>query len=334
MKKGKLTLLIIVLVLFFGGITAITYFTNIVKKNPAGTVGNHAGNLYNKGLFCEYNGKVYFANPYDENTLYVMNSDESETKKLSTVAVNSLNAGGEFLYYYQNDSGTGSGLGYTVKTTGMYRMSLDGKKILCLKRDPVGTLLLIDNDIYYQHFDSATGVTTDRISIDKSSENTVLSGLIAPVSAKDSILYFANPEDNYYLYSYDTRTGMKSLLWANRVYNPIYHTDGYIYFMNIDSTYQLHRYHPMTGEQQVLTTDRVECFNVYDNMIYYQKFSTSSPALMRMQTDGYGLEIVSNGLFENINITSNYVYYNEYGSSTPVYKQSLYGPVNPVTFAP
>lgn len=305
-----------------------------MKKNPAGTVGNHAGNLYNKGLFCEYEDKVYFANPYDDNTLYVMNSDESETKKLGTVGVNGLNAAGNYIYYYQNGTGEGSGLGYAVKTTGMYRMTKDGKDFLCLKRDPVGTLVLVDNDIYYQHFDGSNGVTLDRISIDKSNEANVMSGIIAPVSANDSILYFANPEDNFYLYSYDTRSGSKSLFWQHRVYNPIYHSDGYIYFMDIDTTYELHRYNPMTGEQQRLTSDRVEAFNVYDNMIYYQKFSKSQPALMRMQTDGYGLEVVSNGLFENINITSNYVYYHEYGTPTPVYKQSLYGSVNPSIFHP
>ena len=55
---------------------------------------------------------------------------------------------------------------------------------------------------------------------------------------------------------------------------------------------------------------------------------------MRMQTDGYGLEVVSYGNFEKINITSNYVYYNEFGSSIPVFKQSLYGQVNPSVFQP
>lgn len=327
-------MLILALVAFFGGFTAINYFTSLVQKNPAGTVGNHAGNLYNKGLFCEHNGKVYFSNPYDENTLYVMNPDESDSKKLGTVGVTSLNAGGKYIYYYQNGTGKGSGLGYAVETKGMYRMSTNGKDFLCLKRDPVGSLVLVDNDIYYQHFDSRVGVTLDRISIDKSKEATVLPGVTYPVSVQDSILYYANPEDNYYLYSYDTRTGMKSMVWAHRVYNPIYHDDGYIYFMDIDSTYELHRYHPMSGEYEVLTTDRVETFNVYDNMIYYQKSSMSQPALMRMQTDGYGLEVVSYGIFEKINITSNYVYYTEYDSPTPVYKQSLYGQVNPSVFNP
>ena len=297
-------------------------------------MGNSGGNLYNNGLFCEHNEQVYFANPYDENTLYVMNSDESDIKKLGTVGVNALNAAGEYIYYYQNGVGDGSGLGYAVKTTGMYRMTTDGKDFLCLKRDPVGTLLLVDNDIYYQHFDGSNGVSIDKISIDKESEATnLLSGLINLGSAVDSVIYYANPDDNFYLYTYDTRSGMKSLLWPHRVYNPVYHSDGYIYFMDIDTTYEIHRYHPMTGEHHTLSTDRAEAFNVYGNMIYYQT-SSSQPALMRMQTDGYGLEVVSYGMFEHINMTSNYVYFNEYGSPTPVYKQSLYGPVSTSVFSP
>ena len=320
--------------MLFGALSVFNYYANNVADNPVGTVGNHAGNLYNDGLFCEYDGKVYFSNPYDENTMYVMNSDESEIKKLGTVGVNSINAAGKYIYYYQNSIGDGSGLGYAVKTTGMYRMTNNGKDYLCLKRDPVGSLLLIDNDVYYQHFDSSEGVSLDRISTDKESETAnVLAGVITPASAVDSVLYFADPENNFYLYSYDTRYGSKSCILSRRVYNPVYHSDGYIYYMDIDSTYEIHRFNPFTAEVERLSTDRAETFNVYGNMIYYQT-NSSQPALMRMQTDGYGLEVVAYGMFENINITSNYVYYNEYGSPTPVYKQSLYGPVSTAIFNP
>ena len=32
--------------------------------------GSTAGNLYNGGLFCEYDGTVYFSNPSDGGKLY------------------------------------------------------------------------------------------------------------------------------------------------------------------------------------------------------------------------------------------------------------------------
>ena len=53
--------------------------------NPPGTVGNTAGNLYNSGLFCEYDGTVYFSNAADNGALYSMNVDETEVKKLNTL---------------------------------------------------------------------------------------------------------------------------------------------------------------------------------------------------------------------------------------------------------
>ena len=81
MKKIKLIFIIILLILVIGGLSVFAYIQNRVPENPAGTVGNTAGNLYNDGLFCENEGKVYFSNAYDANTLYVMNPDETEIKE-------------------------------------------------------------------------------------------------------------------------------------------------------------------------------------------------------------------------------------------------------------
>lgn len=334
MNKLKVFFVILLLALVFAGLVAGSILLNRIPENPTGTVGNTGGNLYNNGLFCEDEGLVFFANPYDENTLYVMNSDESEVEKLTTVGVKSINAAGKYVYYYQDSVGGGSGLGYTVKTTGIYRMTKNGKDTECLKREPMLTMNLVDNNIYYQHFNKEGGLNLDKISIDKSSEGTALEGIMSPASAANSIIYYAHQEDNFLLYAFDTRTGMNSLLWNHKVYNPVYHTDGYIYFMDVENNYQLHRYNPSTGEDQTLTYDRVENFNVYDNCIYYQQFSQSSPALVRMSTDGYNAETIALGNFANINLTSNYAYFTEYGSTSPVYHQSLWGPVNPMVFMP
>lgn len=334
MNKLKLILVIVLLTLVLGGLMAVSYFLNRIPENPTGTVGNSGGNLNNNGLFCEDEGQVFFANPYDENTLYVMNPDETEVSKLTTVGVKSINAAGNYVYYYQDSVGDGSGLGYTVKTTGIYRTTKNGKDTECLKRVPLLSMNLIDNNIYYQHLLDQGSLSLDKISIDKSSEGTALEGIMSPASAANSLIYYAHQEDNFLLYAFDTRTGMNSLLWNHKVYNPVYHTDGYIYFMDVENNYQLHRYNPATGEDQTLTYDRVENFNVYDNCIYYQKFSQTEPALIRMQTDGYNAEIIIYGNFENINLTSQYAYFTEYGSSSTMYHQSLWGPVNPTVFMP
>ena len=333
MSKVKLTITVVIIVLILTGITVGNYLMERVPENPPGTIGNTGGNLQNGGLFCEVDGVVYFSNPYDSNTLYRMNPDESNLKKLNSMGVKWINAAGKYLYFYQYSSSKGSGLGYVIETTGMYRMDNKGKKNTLLKRDTLENLILVDNHLYYQDL-SKSPITFDRISIDKEEEATLLDYRVTPGSAISGMIYYANYEDNFYLYGLDTATGMNHMLWDHRMWNPIYHTDGYIYFMDMESEYQLHRYHPSSKAHEVLTTDRVEMFNVSGDMIYYQKNNPNDSGLMRMYTNGSGQELVSSGIYQNINITSNYVYFNAFDAPTPVYRQSANGPLNVSIFQP
>lgn len=333
MQKIKQLIIPFILFLFLSVLLFLGLQMKQIPANPDGTIGNTAGNLINNGLFCESEGKVYFSNPYDQHTLYVMNADETEIQKISSMGVQSINAGGDFLYFFQKNSSKGSGLGFVIKTVGMYRMRKDGTDASCLKRDPAGIITLINNDLYYQHYTNRTGTYLERMSIDKSNEQVIFTSMISPACVVDHVIYYTNPDNNHYLYAYDTLTGSNTLFWEHRVWNPIFH-DGYIYFMDMENDYELHRYHPSTQTEEVLTTDRVDMYNVYGGMIYYQRSSAVDPALIRMKTDGSSLEIVARGIFQNINITSNYVYFNEFDLPVPVYHQSTFGPIFVEQFAP
>ena len=333
MRKIKAAIVIIVLILIIGALFLVSYLFNRIPPNPDGTVGNTAGNLINNGLFCESDGKVYFANPYDEDTLYVMNPDETQIKKINSLSVQSINAGGKHLYFYKKDARGGAGLGFLIRTTGIYRSKIDGSGETCLKRDPAGVITLVNDNLYWQHYTNKTGTSLDRMATDKSSEETLFTSMISPASVSNGLIYFANPDDLHYLYTFDTYTGTTSLFWQHRVWNPICHGE-YIYYMDLETEYQLHRYSPFTGEIQVLTTDRLDTYNIYGDYIYYQRSSKTNPALVRMRLDGSSVEVIANGVFQNINITSHYVYFNEFGQSTPVYRQSTYGPVGVSIFNP
>ena len=67
--------------------------------------GNTAGNLYNGGLFCEYDGTVYFSNPSDGGKLYSMSPDGSNLAKLCDDTVSYINADEHYLYYVRNNPG-------------------------------------------------------------------------------------------------------------------------------------------------------------------------------------------------------------------------------------
>lgn len=306
-----------------------------IAQNPAGTIGNTAGNLNNNGMFCEQNGVVYFANAYDNGTLYSMNTDESNVTKLSNAKVQYINAGGKYLYYYQSDYVGDKGLGFVTRSLGVYRSNLKGKETLCLKRDPSGIVTLADNTLYYQHYDNKSGMTLYAIDTDKKNDREIIDSIVNPASIVNGTIYYNGTEDDHYLYSYDTRTGTQNVVWEGNLWNPVV-SGNYVYYMDVPNDYRLCR-RPLYTEgdnasTEILTTDRIDMFNVYGDYIYYQKNSETEPALKRMRIDGSENEVVAAGIYQNINITSSYVYFNAFGAPTPVYKTPVYGPVNVTEF--
>lgn len=332
MQKGKALLIsfIIVLILVIFGVSR---HATAFQPNENTQTGNTAGNLNNKGLYCESNGIVYFSNPYDHNVLYSMNRDETNVKRLNDVGVSSINCDGKRIFYSQTGSADGSGLGYVRNTSGMYRCDLSGNSPYCYTKDPVGILALCGNNLYFQHYEVATGAYLDVTPIDKKDTNPLLYSMVTPASVAGTTIYYAGNDSDHYLYALDTMTNTSTLVWEKPVWNPVYQ-DGYIYFMDLRSEYELHRYNLSTGEEQVLSTDRLDYFNVYGDVIYYQKSSTTAPAIKRINIDGSNDTIIKEGVFESVNITSEYAYFNEFSKPTPVYHQSTFGPVAPQVWMP
>lgn len=325
MKNLKNALFLIIPLLLFAALFVSSILSKRVAKNPPGTVGNTAGNLNNGGLFCEDDGKVYFANAYDGNTLYVMNPDESEITKLSDVHVSSLNAGGSYLYYYQDSSAASENFASLFRINGLYRCKKNGKSSVCLKRVPVPSFSLSDNTIFYQSYSTENGTSLCRIDIDKQNEAEVADYIINPASIQDGAIYFGGTGRDHYLYRLDTATNAITPIYEGNVYNPIIQGD-YVYYMDISSDYRLCRYSLSEQTAEVLTEDRLDFFNVAGDMIYYQKSDAAEPALKRIRTDGSEEEVVAAGVYEHINITSAYVYFNAYDTPTPVYHTPVYGP--------
>ena len=329
--KNKIILAVAAVLLVI--LCVFLYLSSRITPNADYEIGNTAGNLNNKGLFCERDGVVYFSNAYDSNVLYSMNLDETDCKRLNNVGVSSINVDSQRVFYSQSGSAEGSGLGYVRSSTGMYYCDHNGKRTFCYTKDPVGILALSGNNLFYQHYQENAGVPLIKVSLDKKDSSTVIPDMVSPASVVSGSIYYAGNGEDHYLYALNTATGTSTLIWEHPVWNPVYQ-NGYIFFMDLDSNYALHRYDIATGEELILTKERVDFFNVYGTMVYYQTADTSSPALKRISIDGTGEETVMNGIFESVNITSMYAYFNEYGKPTPVYHQSTYGAVNPGVFNP
>lgn len=329
MKRKETIIVLIILLVVLTGLVLLVFIGNI-PKNPAGTIGNTAGNLNNNGLFCEDDGVVYFANAYDNGTLYSMNSDESGMKKLSSAIITSINSGGNYLYYYQNDSSTTSDIGNFFRYFGLYRCKKNGKDATCLKKNPISTFVLIDDFLYYPILSDNNRNSLTKMGTDKSDEEKVLDFEINPHSVNNGVIYYNGIEDDHYLYSLDVATNQVTELYQGNLWNPIFQ-DNYIYYMNLDDNYSLCRYDLLSNTVQVLSTDRVDYFNVCDEYVYYQTCDANA-AIKRVRIDGSEDEIIKTGVFENISITSQYVYFNGFDAPTPVYKVRTYGDALVETF--
>lgn len=330
-KNGKLFIFLGIFFLFLIGSSIFSFLSGRIPSNDISVTGNTPGNLNNSGLFAEADGKVYFSNAYDNGCLYSMNPDETEQKKLNNSKTSSINVGGNYLYYYMDSSDGGTGMGYVVRTFGIYRSRLNGQNAKCLERGASVTMQLCGDYLYYQHYNNTDFTQLYKVKTDKSENKMVSATVINPVSYFNGIIYYNGTENDHYLYALDTKTDTTFTVYKGNLWYPTYHND-YIYYMDVSANYRLCRYCLSSNTVEILTHDRVDTFNVGDTYIYYQR-NSSEPALMRMALDGSQPEVVAEGIYENINLTSAYVYFNRFDSPTPVYHTAVNGPVNVSTFS-
>ncbi len=320
-KESKIVLIAVGIVLIFFAAALGMMFMGQIKMNPEGTVGNTAGNINNSGLFCEYDGRVYFSNVFDGGSLFVMNPDETELKRLKTLKVRNILAGGSYLYYFQTGSSSSeSGPGQIQGVRSFDRCKLNGSSSASLTRDTVVSAQLVDNYLYLLTA-PRTGPLFYKIRIDKKDKVTLAEYNINPACAENGVIYYNNTQEDHYLYALNTKTEAASIVWRGNLWNPVKEGD-YVYYMDVANNYRLCRYSLSQDVIEVLTHDRVDCFNVGGGYIYYQK-NGADAQLKRMLTDGSNVAVIAEGNYTNINMTSQYVYFQPFGDETVMYHSPL-----------
>lgn len=301
-----------------------------IPQNELTRIGNTAGNLYNEGLFCEDEGKVYFSNPYDSGALYVMNPDESDIEKLAKYDTKYINAAGDYLYFYQAADGASSIAGFGGHMMGVYRARKNGENIRCLDKTPSGTVALCGNKLYYEHYTNRNkeGMTLYEVSTDKKIYGQVVKEIVDPSCVLNGGIYYAGTNGDHSLYYLDSQTNIPVEIYKGSIWNPTVMPDGNtVYYMRVDDDYSLHKLTLSSGEDVKITDCRVDCYNVTDYYIYYQKNDKESPALMRCDYDGNNSELVAEGNYTQLNATTQYLYFKMFGADNMMYHTPVSGPV-------
>lgn len=319
-KRLPIIIFLILLVLAIAG-GVFFYFSNKTKFNDDYVNGNTAGNLYNEGLFCEYDGIIYFANPSDNDKLYSMNPDGSNLTKLCDDIVSFINADEHYLYYVRNNPGGGGNFSFlTINTNSLCRIDREGgdDSILVLDSEPSMYASLVGNYIYYLHYSDSNGTTLYKVKIDGSEKEEVQSASFFTASTLGQYVYYNGVETDHYIWRLNTQDDSYGMLYGGNCWMPTVVDETTAYFMDCDNNYCIARVDLTTGDKTIICEDRVDWYNVFGSYIYFQRNNIDNkdeePALCRMRTDGSDYEVLATGNHLNINTTSTYVYFREYGS--------------------
>lgn len=323
-KEGvcmKKTLIIISSVIILALIAAFIFFSNRVTFNDETTLGNSSGNLLNGGLFCEEDGKIYFSNPNDDGTLYVMNNDCTNFKKLSDDKVSQINAAGKYLFYARKnyEKNTQKSI-FNFSNSGIYRINKTGGNLTRLYKDLVGTVNLAGNYIYYQHYseeEEPLGLSFFRVRIDQKKETCISEEPINPIAIEHNILYYIGTEKNHNIYAMNLQTDDHTLLYEGNAANCIVQDD-FIYFMDLENNYAITRISLDGSKKTALIPERSTAYNISPSgkYIYYQVDEGENNGLYRFNTETEKSTLILSGYYNSIHITSNYVFFQEFNTET------------------
>lgn len=329
--------IIIVLIVLIGIVILKKIMANryIIPSNEPNQVGSMYANLYNGGLYCEDDGKVYFSNPYDGGALYSMNADQSLVTKIASGHVGYINVLNGYVYYFSSTSGDNAGLGFVRNGKGLYRTDIKGKDTLAMSKCTTDGMLLVGDYLYYLDFAEGENdnayVTLQKVSINNTDQQLVLAEHIKICGYSNGLIYYGGVENDHHLHTYNVATGETNQIYDVNVYMPVV-SSGYVYYLDLDNDYHLTSMSLSDGSRQDLSAERVDTFNMYGGILYYQNCDPDNYALKRVNADGTNMEIVKNGVFKNINVTSTYTYFQEFANDLPVYCTSTTGSVNVMSF--
>ncbi len=312
------------------GAVMLSQYLSRIPENPSGTIGNTSGNLNNKGLVCESDGYIYFANLTDNHYLYRMKSDGTEPERVVEVPVSYINAAGDYLYFYFDDPGGTKFMGVSGRMSGIFRLKKGEKDFVCLDKCTSGVLNLIGSTLYYEHYDNTNGMQLYSSSLDGKEKGLCVSEIINPACTIGGDIYYSE-QDSQKLKIYRPGSSEGRIFMDYAVYNPV--VDGNdLYFMNMNDDYCLYRYSLSDGNLVKITDERIDAFNVYQGMIFYQR--NRDPALIRVASDGTGAIVIAEGNYENINCTSTYTFYSPFKEDATFMTYTFGGNGESARFAP
>ncbi len=325
MKLNKKIISIFIIIIITGSI--FLFYRNSIKTKYIAdkTYGNTSGNLFNGGLFCEYNDRIYFSNLKDDGTLYSMDLDMLNFKKISNDRAEYINATGSYIYYsrmnHKKEKSKPSV--FAFRNAGLYRINLNGRNTKSLNDNPSGLLNVYGNNVYYQHYTNEDGLKFYKVGIDGSGEKKLSDEGILPMTIDDSVLYYSGTKKDHYLYSMNLKNGSISTVFEGECYAPILikANQHYIYFMSVSDNYSINRMGLNGGHKTLVLNERCSTYNISEDgrYLYYQVDNNKNNHIGVMDLNTGKSKNIMEGNFKNIHIAGNKVFFNDFNEKLSYY---------------
>ena len=312
----KIIIGILVIALIGGGVFLSTKLSNPETKMNSGYVnGNTAGNLYNGGFFCEYNGVIFFSNPSDGGKLYSMDSNGKNLKKLTDDVATYINADENYVYYVRNNAGESLDFNFVAfHRNALVRVNHDGKNLVILDTEPCLYASLVGNYIYYIHYDQLEASTLYKVRIDGEEQQQVMSESVFTCNADGQFFYYNGMSSDGSIHRYDTVSDTSTVVYAGNCFQPIVKDGVDVYYIDGDTDCSIVHTNMNFDNPTFITRDSVDAYNVHGSYIYYQRFDKEGSALCMIKNDGTEQMVIQEGDFCDIHVTSYYVFFREYHS--------------------
>lgn len=299
-------------------ILLLRYQNRVKPYSDLATVGNTSTNLLNGGLFTRSGDRIYFANPYDENSLYSMNMELQDMKKVCADYASYINVAGNYIFYTRrNDKKGHTGEAFlNFSTTGLYRVQTNGHKMSQLFRNPTETVTLFGNQVYYQHYDDEEGLQLFRIGIDGKKDTMLLDEGASPTAIVNDTIYYTGIDKDHNIHSMNIDgSGQRVILEGN--FTGLSYSNGALYCMDMENDYTLCRVEMDGSNVTHLTQDRIATYNISEDneTIYYQLDNGTDNGLYALDMASDSHTLLRDGNFNYLHVISDYLFFEEYDGS-------------------
>lgn len=330
-------IVLICLLAIFIAVLVIARFSGKVLQNTDGAIGNTACNLYNGGLFCDSEDKIYFSNLKDSGALYSMSKDLSDFELINGDTVGCINDTKSYVVYSRENYIRSDSVKHVFQFSysGIYRVSKTGSHTIGgIYPYNVGNVGLIGNNVFYQKLEKDGSMNLYRIGLDGKKDELCLEENIIPGTITSSKIYYAGTGKDHYIYSYDPDSKQKIIVYKGNCISPSL-VGGNIYFISLSNKYAFARVDEYGQNPTILVDEKCSFYNVTPDERYaiYQIDNGDNSRLEMMNLSTLEKTAIKKGDYNSISVIGERVFFREFGTDE-VYYFSLDNPADVKVFNP